>query len=182
MAVITQGIAESKHHLAARLIPADVLASLPQAELHDRVQHAEALARRAQAATDPVLRRGYAAVAKAVLAARPRAEVEREAAQLRVRAAAMPHSQRAAELRARAERLIEDNPPAPRRAETAAVAIAKAKAGDARMVAVFNQAGELIGVCDPAEIQPVAGSSGGPVPVGKARPRPVTARRSPGRH
>ena len=181
MAQITKAIAEH-HRFTAQLVPEQVRKGLDQEEFLDRIVHAEDLSRRAGSATDPVLRRGYATVAKAVLAARPRADVEREVAALHARAAGMPAASSSAEaLRRKAESLLAEHPPAPRRGEVAAQAVAKAVAagGGDELTPLYDATGRLVGVCPASKIMPVGDISD----VAKARAGKVRrpARVAPGR-
>ena len=156
MAQITKAIA-SEHRLVANLVPTEVLKQIDQAELYDRIIHAEDLGRRSRGATDVTLRKGYAQLAKAVLSARPRAEVARQSAELVAKAAGLPPASRqASALRYEAQQLLEQHPAAPRRAEHRDVAVAKAKAADAdHLTVVYDPAGQPIGLVDPSKIQPV---------------------------
>lgn len=184
MAQITKAI-QQEHRLVANLIPADVLAAIGQDELYDRLIHAKGLVRKAQAATDPTLRRGYTAVAKAVLAAQPRAATERQVTERISKAAGLGNTAQADALRRQAQELLERHPPAPRRADHPAVAVAKAKADPVKgLVLIYDAAGNPVGLCDPEKIQTVSGPEGiakARAAMGKAR-RPVQmTRRSPGR-
>jgi hypothetical protein len=94
-----------------------VLKQVDQTELLDRVIYAEELGQRSRNATDPTLRQGYASLAQAVLRAKPRAQVARQSAELIARAAALPRTGQAEELRRKAQELLEEHPPAPLRPE-----------------------------------------------------------------
>ncbi len=155
MAKITKAVQQA-HRFTAALIPADVMKAISQAELLDRLEHAELLSRKARNASDRVLGRGYSAVAKAALTAQPRAVTERQVAELTVRAAATPNSSQADAIRRQAQRLLEEHPPAPRRADSVAVAKAKAAAGDGDdLMVCYDQNGTAYGVIKRSDLQPV---------------------------
>lgn len=165
MARISKAL-QNSHRLTLALIPENVIKSLDDAELADRCLEAEALARRAHEASDPVLRVGYKKVAQAMLQARPRAEVAREHGQLIAKAAFAPPAQAAA-LRRKAAELLEENPLTPR--HTARAPVAKARAGRGLPVAVYDQRRRLAGLVDPARIvqrvTKAAKADADPVPV-----------------
>lgn len=170
MATISKAVQEA-HRFTAALIPADVIKAIPQDELLDRLVYAEDLARRAANAQDATIRKGYSAIAKAVLAAPPRAQVAAEVAELHARAAGLgPYDHRAADLRRQAEHLIEQNPPAPRREDV--VPVAKARAGRPAATVVYDAAGHVLGLCDQARIRPL--------PAGKVRVPTQAPGRRPG--
>lgn len=155
MAQITKSIAET-YQLAAWLVPAEIAKAISQDELVDRLAEAKRLGERAADPSVPGdLRTAYKMRAQAVLKARPRDAVAREHAALIAKAAQLPNAQADA-VREHARRLIEeDQPPAPR------LGVRKAKGDD--QVPVFDQAGNLVGVCDPDDITPL-GSAGGKAP------------------
>ena len=184
MAKITKQLRQA-HGLAADLIPAEVLKSIDDGELWDRLVHVAELTKRARNATDPTLRRGYSAVAKATLTARPRAEVARQHAELVAKAAGCQNGAQADAIRRQAERLLEEHPPSPRRGESVAVAKAKANAGDSdgdSLLVCFDENGRPFGVCHPDALRPVSRPAdlAKVAKAGKA-PRPATAPRQPGR-
>jgi hypothetical protein len=154
MAVITKSIA-AEHRLVANLIPVDVLKMLDQSELLDRLVYAQELTQRSRSASDITVRKGYAKLAQAMLRAQPRSQTERQSATLIAKAAAAPNSQADA-LRRKAQELLEQHPPAPRRGESAAVMKAKAAGGGDDLFVCFDQAGNVIGVCQRSDIQPVS--------------------------
>jgi hypothetical protein len=171
LAQITKAIATG-HRLEASLIPPNVLKSIDQSELFDRLAYARELTAKARTSRDPVLGRGYGKLARAVLQARPRAEVARQSADLIAKASARPLGAQAAALRRQAEQLLEEHPAAPRREESAPVM--KALAEDDDLIPVFNAAGQLLGVCARSAFKPTSAPA---VPVGKARrPAPVAGR------
>ncbi len=109
MAQITKSI-RAAHGLTAGLIPADILKSIGQGELLDRIVAAKSLVRKSQAASDPTLRKGYAALARATLTAQPRAKTERQAAEFIAKAAGCPNTRQADALRRQAQELYERHP------------------------------------------------------------------------
>jgi hypothetical protein len=170
--------------LTANLIPVEVLKSISQAELFDRLTHAEALVRKAQAATEVTDRRGYNAQAQAVLRAQPRAVTEREVAARITKAAGLGNTGQADALRRQAQDLLAQHPPAPRRGDAPEVTVAKgqAEADDDDLMPCYNQAGMLFGVCPRSALQPITSygdqaqgrpeagyADAAPVPVGKSR-------------
>lgn len=171
--------AEHLARLMLHSIPEDIAKSIDSAELNDRVVETARLSAQAQdPALSTPLRQAARLRARAIAEAQPRAATLRQHADLIAKAAATRSAVQADAIRRQAERLIEEaHPIAPRRAvakgmgrladEAAARAIASTKArtvakagrssGDKQMQAVFDQSGNLIGVVDPAKIQPVAG-------------------------
>lgn len=153
MAEITKAI-ERDHRLVAHLIPTQVLKAIGQDELYDRLVHVRELVRKSETASDPTLRKGYRALAQAVLTAQPRAVTQRQVAAKIAKAAGMPDTPQAAAIRREAGQVLERHPIAPRRED--AVGVAKAKGDDPDLVPVYDNAGNLIGVVDPAELTPVS--------------------------
>jgi hypothetical protein len=84
------------------------------------------------------------------------------------KAAAMPEGFRANMIREHARQLLEDHPVAPRRG----AAVRKAKAED-EPVPVFDAAGNLVGICDAADITPVAGKQATPSAPAAVEGEPV---------
>jgi hypothetical protein len=154
MAQITKAIRDA-YGFTADLIPHDILKSIDDAELRDRLVHVTELVRKSKTDRDPDLRKGYGRLARAVLEARPRAVVGREASQLIAKAAGCPNMRQADALRRQAEELLAEQPPAPRREDHPAVEVAKATAGSGTVVICYDSAGRPVGVCDPAKITPV---------------------------
>lgn len=150
MAQITKAVA-AEHRLEVSLIPEHVLKSIDQAELFDRLAYSGELTAKAKASPDAVLRRGYGRLARAVLQARPRAEVARESAALIAKAAGAPLDHQSAALRRKAELLLEEHPPAPRRDE--AVPVAKAMAASPGRRLVYDASGCVLGLVDPAKLR-----------------------------
>lgn len=155
MAEITKAIA-ANHRLVADLVPVDIRKAIGQDELLDRIVHAEELSARSRAASDVTLRKGYASLARAVLRAQPRALTERRSAELVAKAAGLGGTRQADALRRQAQELLELHPPAPRRAD----AVAVAKAAKPEQVAIYDQAGNLVGLVDEAEIIRVRNPAG----------------------
>ncbi len=185
MATITKRIRD-QHGFNADIVPPDVLAKIDQAELLDRLVHAGDLIRKSSTTGDRTLRRGYADLARAVLAAQPRAAVRQRVSDLVAKAEAMPGGAQADALRRQARDFQEQNPAAPQR--DASVAIAKAVvAADAKAKAsgldddeplqiLYDAAGRPFGVCPVSAIQPV--TTDAVAKAGKAPRRPASA---PGR-
>jgi hypothetical protein len=151
-------------------IPAEVRKCISGDEAADRAVEAMRLS---SLAADPGLsaetRQGYRDSAQAVLAARPRDVVAKEARALIAKADAIVGGGAPAELlRLRAERLVGEHPIAPRRSAEAGLEgirqghrarVAKAKKAEKDPpVPVFDADGNLIGVCDADDIMPVAGA------------------------
>jgi hypothetical protein len=150
VAAITAQIRKA-HGTTPDEIPVSILKSLPQDELLDRLAHADDLAARAARTRDPVLAEGYGLVAKAVLAAQPRDAVVKEIARRYLQARRTRDPRQAAALRESACKLMEHNPPAPKRAE-----VAKARARTVRKsgrVKVYTADGDLIGDIDQSDLQ-----------------------------
>lgn len=198
----------NRYRLIMSRIPEEIRKSLSTEELADRLAEAESLGRRARDARDPVLRRGYAQLSQAMLAARPRDAVAKETRALVAKAEATPDGREAARLRRRAAELTEKDPPAPRRHPVApAAAVAKAGrvlpvaifdhqrrlagmvADPARIVQrvtkaakdkplmqpVFNENGDLVGIVDPADIQPITVAGKSPAPAAAPAKQPAEA-------
>jgi hypothetical protein len=156
--------------LLASLVPDAVAKSISNAEFNDRIVEAARLSRQAvDPALSPSLRQAAKNRAQAVLRAQPRAVTEGEHKALIAKAAAVRNPAQANAIRRQAERLIEaDHPPAPRRWSPSAV-IAKAKA-DGQLLACFDNAGNLFGVADPDDVQPVEAQADADAPAGAAAP------------
>ncbi len=101
--------------LTASMVPDTVRAQISQEELADRVVHAEQLAVKARDATDRELAAGYTDLARAVLKAAPRDEVDRQYRQLIEQADNMHPGAARDRVLAAAEKLLRDHPPAPSR-------------------------------------------------------------------
>jgi hypothetical protein len=158
VAQITKSI-QAQHGLVANLVPEGVLKQIDQTELLDRVIYAEELGQRSRNATDPTLRNGYASLAQAVLRANPRAQVARQSAELMARAATLSHTSQADEFRRKAQELLEEHPPAPRRAESSeaaqAMRIAKEQGGEDDLTLIYTADGQPCGVVSASKITPV---------------------------
>ena len=136
-------------------VPEVIRKSISAAELNDRLVEA---ARLSVQARDPALsaglRKAASLRAQAVLRAQPRLATRRQHAELIAKAAVAPRAQAEA-LRRKAERLVqEEHPIAPGRAA------AVRKEADSEPIPVFNQAGDLIGICDPEDLTPVSDARG----------------------
>lgn len=141
------------------LIPEVIRKSISAGELNDRIAEAARLSgQAADPALSPTLRRAAKMRAQAVLRAQPRQHTERQHQALIAKAAAALDPWQADAIRRTASRLIEEEQPiAPRR--SAAIAKAKADAED-DPVPVFDANGNLIGICDPGDLQSVSGAGG----------------------
>ncbi|GAA2034614.1 hypothetical protein GCM10009839_38930 [Catenulispora yoronensis] len=128
-----------------------LIKSLTQDELSDRVHYASTLMAKARITDDPTLRRSYSNLASAVLRApESRDETERHAGDLLTKARLTFSPVDAARLRDQAQKLLDDNPVAPRRQDRLRKALRKAAADG--QVAVYDKDGNLVGVCDPGKI------------------------------
>jgi hypothetical protein len=162
-------------------VPEEIRKSISAAELNDRLTEA---ARLSMQARDPALsselRKAASIRAQALLRAQPRQATRRQHADLVAKAAVAPRALGEA-IRRKAERLLEEHPPAPE--YTVRKAAAEAAAEDDGPIPVFDANGNLIGVCDVADLVPVAGAGGGkgggaadaPAPAPAAAPAPVAA-------
>ncbi len=147
------------YHLAClhlSLIPEEVRKAIGTDELNDRLVEAARLSGQANdAALSLELRRAAKLRAQAVLRAQPRDVTARQHRELVAKAAATRGRFQADAIRRQAERLVEEEHPI---APSRAAGVRKAKAKDAEPVPVFDQNGNLIGICDPDDITPVAGT------------------------
>jgi hypothetical protein len=138
---------DPNHHarLLLGLIPEDVKKSASAAELNARLAEARRLGAQAgDMRLDPLLRSQARMHAQQVLTApRSAAPVQKAIANART-------AQLADEAAARAVA----------KGKARRVAKAGAKAADEEPVPVFDANGQLIGICDPSDIQPVAGAAG----------------------
>ena len=150
-------------HYHARMllsrVPDEIRKSISTEELNDRLVEA---ARLGAQANDPALsdelRKAARLRGQAVLQAQPREATRAQHAKLIAKAAATPHRGQAEAIRRQAEELISEQHPI---APPHGAAVRKAKGDDP--VPVFDQAGNLVGVCDPDDITPL-GSPGGKAP------------------
>jgi hypothetical protein len=108
-------------------IPAAVRKAIDSEELADRLVMADDLIRKSQAARTPAEGRALGEKAQRVLSAQPRAATERDVVAKMTKAAGMPPGM-AGDLRQQARQLLEDHPPAVRRAGSKPTAVAKAAA------------------------------------------------------
>ena len=158
-------------HLIGSLIPEPVAKVISEEERLDRISYAAELSEKAQTASDPVLKRSYSAIAKATLAAEPRAQTEARSRELLARAAAAPNPAHAEALRRQERQLRERNPVAPRRAK-----VAKGKKGgsgdDEEQVLVYTADGRPWGTVPRSKMNmiTVAGMERGAEVAKSARP------------
>lgn len=153
---------------AAGIVPDTVLSQISDDELRDRYAYARQLTEQANRTNG---REGARLIqkARAVMVAQPRATTERDVRETVAKASALGNTGHADALRRKANELLEQHPPAPRRGASAAASrlIAKASTkasgsdGEPKMVAVFDASGNLVGVVDPADLTPVQ-SAGAP--------------------
>lgn len=149
--------------LTANSVPVEIRKALPQQELEDRVRYARELIRSAATAADPVERESWGRIAKAMLAARPRDDVDREVAKKAFAAVKAKDPRQSAAIWAQIRKLQADNPPAPQYAGKPAAAaparVAKGKCGgkpkDSGQVLVYDAHGQPYGTVDPADVNRV---------------------------
>ena len=151
-------------------VPGNVLKAIDDRELGDRLAQASGLMQQAAKTTAPGAGRQLGEQAQRILSARPRAQTEQIVVAKIAKAKALGgvSNPQAAYLERQAREELLQHPPAVRRFDPAAV-IRKAKA-DAAMLACFDQAGKLYGVCDPDDIELVDGGDSGQPPTGQATP------------
>jgi len=156
-------------------IARSTLAAIDGDELEDRLHQASQLIAKAQQAPTPGQGKRFGEEAQRILGARPRAETEAIVVAKMARAKVLAPYDRgaAADLEQQARDELLAHQPAVRR-WTPANVIRKAKA-DAQMLACFDQAGKLWGVCDPDDVEMVDGGDPGqapadPAPAGQAPP------------
>jgi hypothetical protein len=147
---------------AAGIVPVAVLGQIGDDELRDRYAYARQLTEQANRTGG---REGAALIqkARAVMVAQPRAATERAVRETVAKASALGNTGQADALRRKANELLEQHPPAPRRGASAAASRLIAKAStkasgsdsEPKMVAVFDASGNLVGVVDPADLTPV---------------------------
>lgn len=135
--------------LIAAMVPIDIRKQLDAEELGDRVAEAARLLELSKAAESPVLATEFGQMARDVLAAQPREVTAGQIDALMFKSAWADSIDQAARFWAAAEQVRAAHPMAPRRRRAV-------KAGRDGMVAVYNAAGELVGLCDPAKIRPVS--------------------------
>lgn len=137
------------------MISKQVLETIDQDEVADRVHYAKQLINKANAVEDSTLRRSWNSLAGAVLQMpNRREEVLKQVEDLRVRAKMSWNAVSAAGLRDQADRLLETHPVAPRRQESLRKALKAA--ADAGMMAVHDKDGNLVGVVDPTKVTRLA--------------------------
>jgi hypothetical protein len=138
--------------LLLSLVPEAVRKGSPD-ELADRMAHAAELTRLSRAEPNAQVRKGYELTAQAVLRARPRAVVAQERATLIAKARQLgPSSPEADRLTHQAEQLLDDEPPAPRRAQPETITKALGNIPPGLQVAVFDSRGRFAGGVYPSQI------------------------------
>jgi hypothetical protein len=151
---------QRRYGLMIGSIPEAIRKAIGSEELTDRLVMAAGLMRESQAARSPADRRALGTRAARVLGARPRAETEQIVVAKMAKAKAIGDPAQAMSLERQARQELALNPPAVRRrrpgGRPVAKASANAKAAGGTLIAVYNQAGELVGVVDPAELTPVS--------------------------
>jgi hypothetical protein len=165
---LTQIARASEREYQLRLMAGMIPAGVGQDERADRLAECESLIRKSQAAADGTIRQAYDTLSQAMLMAPPRDQLERRASAYVAKAAVTADAAMAADFRRRADELRELCAPRRQRFDPAAV-IRKAKA-DAQMLACFDQAGKLYGVCDPDDVELVDGGDPGQPPAGQVPP------------
>lgn len=129
----------------------ELLQTLDQDEVADRVYYAKQLMTKAAATTDPTLKQSWNKLAGAVLQApKPREQIEKQVEDLRTKARLSWNAVAAAGLRDEADRVLAANPIAPRRQQ--ALRKALRKAADSGQIAVYDANGNLVGTCDPEKV------------------------------
>ena len=169
-----RGPSQAEH--VARLLLArmseDIRKSLSQAEIEDRLVYATQLgAQASNPALSPGQRQEARSRAQQVMTAAPRAVTEQQVADKIAKATRLGNSPQADDLRRQAQQILEENPPAPRRGAT--VRKAKAAAED-EPIPVFDADGNLVGICDAADVTPVAGKQATPAAPAAMAGDPVT--------
>lgn len=148
MAQVTAATRREFGPMVAMVAPA-TLAAISNDELLDRLHQARSLVQKSQAATRPGDRRQLGEQARAILAARPREQVERLVTDKIAKAAIVPDAHAAEALREQARELLRREPPAVRRSGSKRAPVAKADPGPSGLIAVFDEAGNPIYVIDP---------------------------------
>lgn len=136
-----------------KLISKQLLDILDQDEVADRAHYAAQLMAKAAATDDPTIRKSWSVQAGAVLRMpKRREEIEKRVADLRTKARLSENWNKvsAAGLRDQADRVLADNPIAPRRQQ--ALRAQLRKAADAGQMAIYDADGNLVGVVDPAKV------------------------------
>jgi hypothetical protein len=173
--------------LAASAIPDDILKSIDETEVLDRFAYNRQLTEQANSAA-PRERATLLQQARAVMSAQPRAVTEREVKAAVAKAAEIGNGLHADAVRRKANVLLEQQPPAPRRgaSATASRLITKASTkargsedGKPEMVAVFDAKGNLVGMCGPADLTPVQ-SAGAPAANEATPAQPAAQAPAPG--
>ena len=154
MAQVTPGMRREFGPMVG-MVPAQVIKSISDEELGDRLAQARSLVQKSQAARTADDRKRLGEQAQAVLRARPRAEVERLVTDKIAKAAVTPDRGQADELRQQARQLLLQEPPAMRRSALRGAAVAKAKATDNGLMVCYDAAGRPFGVCRVDALTPV---------------------------
>lgn len=146
---MTQVSREVQHRVSLMIgsIPAEVGAE----EVNDRVVQADGLLRQSGQARTPAERKRLAEQAQRVLGARPRAQTEQIVIAKMAKSRIIGDPVMAEALVQQARDALAAHPPAIRR-WTAASVIRKAAAAG-QLLACFDEAGDLFGVCDPADVE-----------------------------
>lgn len=163
-----------------KMIAPSLVAELSQDELSDRCTHARNLLLKADAVADPVIRAEYKRIAGAALRMpHRREEIEKRVGDIRTKARLSWNKVDGARLEAAADRVLADNPIAPRRQQQLRSALRKA--ADAGQVACYDKDGNLVGIVDPAKVIPVVAANwrpgGAKAPAPADELNPVTKRR-----
>ncbi|MGH3277389.1 MAG: hypothetical protein ACRDNZ_24060, partial [Streptosporangiaceae bacterium] len=157
VAQITKSMQEAHPRLAG-LVPQEILKSIDQAELADRLAFAAQHVAKSRTAPGPVAARALTSRARAILSAQPRSATEGQVARLMSRAAAAPGTPRSQQLRRQAAALLTEYPPAPRRnVPPRGARVIKGRATGLSILPVFTAkgiAGGLVGVVDEEFVQP----------------------------
>jgi hypothetical protein len=165
---LTQIARASAREYMLRMMVGNMPAGVGPAERADRLAECESLIRKSEAAADSTIRQAYSVLAQEMLTAPPRDQLERQASAYIAKAAGAPDAGMAADLRRRADGLRDLCAPRRDRFDPAAI-IRKAKA-DVQMLACWDQAGQLYGICDPDDIEMLDSGGTGQAPAGQAPP------------
>ena len=160
--------AQHRFGLMIGSVPEEIRKAIDGEELLDRLTQADGLMRKAAAARTPGEGRRLGEEAQRILHARPRAETEAIVLAKMAKARIVGNSDQAAELTRQAREELLAHPPAMRRH---GVPVAKAKAGKTeadKLMAVYDQAGNLTHVGYPKDLTPVQAPPG---TTGLGKPR-----------
>jgi len=156
------------------MVPAEVIKSISDEELGDRLAQARSLVQKSQAASaGPADRKRLGEQAQAVLRARPRAEVERLVTDKIAKAAVTADPGQAHDLRQQARQLLLQEPPAIRRSQGSGTRIAKASAkpepGPSGLIVLYDANGTPAYVGNPEDLTPLVSPADVEAEVAKAR-------------